>query len=157
VIDAACSVPELERIVVVLGGDADLLYEAIEFRRSEPIVCPTWDKGMACSLRCGVAALKPAERVLVLLGDSPTVTPELLQRFVPAPPGARAVYHDRPGHPVVLGHEQLARLEEIQGDTGARILLGDGPTVECGDIASGADVDTVDDLDRIRQTPPPQG
>lgn len=149
-IGAASAVPELERIVVVLGGDADLLLAGVDFARTEPIVCPEWQAGLARSLRCGVAALEPVQRVMVLLGDHPMVTPELLLRFVRAPAGSRAGYGGVPGHPVVLGPAELNRLEELQGDRGARELLTGGRLIECGDIASGADIDTVADLDRLR-------
>jgi molybdenum cofactor cytidylyltransferase len=152
VIEAACALSELQRIVVVLGSDAQRLRDAIDFKRAEPIVCPGWNKGMSESLRCGVATLEPVERVMVLLGDAPTVTPELLRRFVGAAAGARAVYQGAPGHPVVLGRAQLDRLAGIEGDRGVRQLLTDGLQIECGDLASGADVDTVDDLSRLRDS-----
>ncbi len=150
VIRAACSVPELERVVVVLGADAQPLRESIDFGRAEPVLCDDWRRGMSWSLRCGVAALAPVERVMVLLGDSPTVTPDLLRRFVNALAGTRAAYRGIPGHPVVLGRTQIERLEDVRGDIGARRLLEDGPRIECGDIASGADIDTVADLDRLQ-------
>jgi molybdenum cofactor cytidylyltransferase len=152
VIGPACSLSELERVVVVLGGDAQLLREGIDFGRAEPVLCADWQQGMSRSLRRGVAALAPVERVMVLLGDNPTVTPELLRRFVTAPGGARAVYHGVPGHPVVLGRVQLDRLEDVQGDIGARRLLAGCRQIECGDIASGADVDTVVDLKRLQES-----
>lgn len=152
VIEAACALSELQRIVVVLGSDAQCLRDAIDFKRAEPIVCPGWSRGMSESLRYGVATLQPVERVMVLLGDAPTVTPELLRRFVAAAPGARAVYQGVPGHPVLLGRAQLDRLAGIDGDRGARRLLTDGLQIECGDLASGADVDTVDDLGRLRDS-----
>jgi molybdenum cofactor cytidylyltransferase len=152
VIGAACSVPELERVVVVLGGDAELLRESIDFGRAEPVLCDDWQRGMSWSLRCGVAALAHAERVMVLLGDSPTVTPDLLRRFVNALGGTRAAYRGVPGHPVVLGRAQIERLEDVRGDIGARRLLEDGPRIECADIASGEDIDTVADLDRLQDS-----
>lgn len=149
-IRAACAVPELERIVVVLGGDADLLREAVDLARAEPIVCAEWQLGLSQSLRCGVSALRPVERVMVLLGDNPTVTAELLRRFVNAPASSRAAYGGIPGHPVVLGRLELDRLEEVHGDRGARELLSAGRLIECGDIASGEDIDTFADLERLR-------
>ena len=152
VIGPACSVPELERVVVVLGGDAQLLRESIDFRRAEPVLCVDWQRGMSWSLRCGVAALAPVDRVMVLLGDSPTVTPDLLRRFVNAPAGTRAAYRGVPGHPVVLGRAQIERLQDVRGDIGARRLLEDGPRIECGDIASGADIDTVVDLELLQDS-----
>ena len=71
-------------------------------------------------------------------------------RFVAQPAGARAVYNGRPGHQVVLGREQMRDISRLSGDRGARGLLGDGPRIECGDLCSGRDVDTPEDLEAIR-------
>jgi CTP:molybdopterin cytidylyltransferase MocA len=57
----------------------------------------------------------------------------------------RAAFAGRPGHPVVLGRDHWAGvLAETDGDRGARGYLAahDVVLVECGDLASGVDVDT---------------
>lgn len=149
-IDAATAVDELERVVVVLGAEAERVRAGIEFGRAEAVVCRQWADGLSASLRVGVGALRGADRVIVMLGDAPDVTPELVRRFVRAPEGARAVYGGRPGHPVVLGRSQLDRLAETGGDSGARGLLAGGAEIECGDLASGRDIDTIDDLEEMR-------
>lgn len=152
-IAAQCAVPELERVVVVLGAHADEIRAGVDWHRAEAIVCEGWEAGQAASLRCGIAALgapgPAADRVIVTLGDAPRVRAEVIARFLDAPPGARAVYQGRPGHPVVLGPDQLTALGELTGDRGARGLL-DGPKIECGSLGSGRDVDTPDDLEAIR-------
>ncbi len=147
---APCAVPELERVVVVLGARAQEILAAVEFERAEPVICDRWVEGVAASLRCGVDALPGYERVIVTLGDEPLMPPEVIARFLDAPPGARATYNGRPGHPVVLGPEQLGAVAGLSGDCGARELLGAGPQLECGDIAEIGDVDTVSDLAAIR-------
>lgn len=151
-IEAMCAVTELERVIIVLGAHAAELNAAITFGRAEAIPCPTWHEGMSASLRTGAAALPEAERVIVTLGDTPTISPELIRRFLDAPSGARAAFDGRPGHPVVLGPEQLARISELNGDEGARRLIQGGPLIECGDLSAGADVDTVTDLERLRSS-----
>jgi CTP:molybdopterin cytidylyltransferase MocA len=149
---AQCAVPELERIVVVLGARADEILARVELLRAEPVTCAEWEDGQSASLRCGVRALLAggADRVIVTLGDEPLITPAVVARFVAAPPGARAVYGGRPGHPVVLGPDQLAAISGLSGDRGASALLEGGPTIECADLWSGRDVDTPDDLEAIR-------
>ena len=64
--------------------------------------------------------------------------------------GARAVYDGRPGHPVVLGPEQLARSRALRGDQGARELLGGRAEIECWRAVLGRDVDTPEDLEAMR-------
>jgi CTP:molybdopterin cytidylyltransferase MocA len=149
-IRAQCAVPELEQVVVVLGAHAAGILARVDFSHAEPIICEEWREGIAASLRCGVHELDGAERVIVTLGDQPLVTPQVIRRFLDAAPGTRATYDGRPGHPVVLGPEQLRKIDTLGGDHGARELLGEAPEIECGALCCGRDVDTPDDLEAIR-------
>jgi CTP:molybdopterin cytidylyltransferase MocA len=78
------------------------------------------------------------------------ISSTVVSLFVDAAPGARAVYHGRPGHPVLLGPHHMSALLSLTGDRGARDLLHGGPTIECGELCSGRDVDTPEDLEAIR-------
>lgn len=149
VIRAQCAVPVLERVVVVLGAGARDVATRVDFGRAEAVICQEWERGQAASLRCGVAALGIAEKVVVTLGDQPLITPEVVSLFVHQPGGARAVYDGKPGHPVVLGPSELRSIARLNGDRGARDLLT-GPSVECSSLCSGRDVDTPEDLEAIR-------
>jgi CTP:molybdopterin cytidylyltransferase MocA len=142
-------VAEIERVVVVLGAGADELLERIDLGRAQPVICPEWESGQSASLRAGALALTDASKVIVTLGDAPLITPEVVALFVEQPGGARAVYHGKPGHPAVLGPEQLSSLTALSGDRGAHSLLR-GPEIECAELCSGADVDTPEDLEAIR-------
>ena len=58
---------------------------------------------------------------------------------------ARAAYDGVPGHPVLLGRDHWAGVNAAAtGDRGARDYLAtaDVVLVECGDLASGRDVDS---------------
>jgi CTP:molybdopterin cytidylyltransferase MocA len=148
---AQCAVRELERVVVVLGAHAERLLERVDFDRAEAVVCEAWSQGQAASLRCGVEELRGAAKVIVTLGDEPLITPQVVARFVSAPPGTQAVYDGRPGHPVVLGPDHLRALLSLTGDRGARELLAGGNTIELGGLGDvGLDVDTTEDLERMR-------
>lgn len=149
-VQAACSVPALERVVVVVGSRAEEVLASVELGRAEPVVCVDWADGQSASLRCGLRALRGASKIVVTLGDQPLLTPEVVALFVDQPGGTRAVYDGRPGHPVVLGPDEISALSSLSGDRGARDLLRGGPTIEVGHICSGDDVDTPDDLEAIR-------
>lgn len=149
-VSAQCAVPELSRVLVVLGHRADEVLAAVDLGRAEAVVCLDWELGQAASLRRGVAAVPDAcEKAIITLGDQPLITPAAVARFVSLPGGARAVYDGRPGHPVVLGREQMRQVRELRGDQGARGLLVEGPRIECSDLCSGRDVDTPEDLEEM--------
>jgi CTP:molybdopterin cytidylyltransferase MocA len=147
---AQCAVPELERVLVVLGAHAEQVRAGVRFGRAETVACEDWESGQAASLRRGVAALAGAAKVVVTLGDAPLVTPEVIRLFVAQAPRTRALYDGRPGHPVVLGEDEIAALASLDGDHGARGLLRGGPVFEVGHLCSGRDVDTPEDLEEIR-------
>jgi molybdenum cofactor cytidylyltransferase len=149
-IKAQCAVAGLDRVVVVLGAHSAGILARVDFVCAEPVICSEWRDGIAASLRRGVEELDGAERIIVTLGDQPLVTADVIARFVDAEPGTRATYDGRPGHPVVFGPDHLRRVPGLTGDHGARELLGDAPTIECGQLCCGRDVDTPDDLEAIR-------
>ena len=152
-IAAQCAVSELDPIAVVLGAHAEEILAGVDFMRTQPVICEQWEDGQAASLRRGIEFLTQqghANRVIVTLGDQPRMTPEVITRFLAEPPGTRAVYEGRPGHPVVLGPVQMRAIARLHGDRGARELLRGGPTVECGRLSCARDVDTPEDLEAIR-------
>ena len=87
--------------------------------------------------------------MLVLVGDQPRVSAAAIDRLAAEPPGSRAGYDGAPGHPAVLGGDLMAAAETLEGDRGLRDVTG-WHLVECGDVASGQDVDTPADLDLLR-------
>jgi molybdenum cofactor cytidylyltransferase len=147
---APCAVPALARVVVVLGSQADEVLARVALGRAEPVVCANWEAGQSASLRCGLGALSGASRVIVTLGDQPRLSSLVVEHFVSEPAGTRALYDGRPGHPVVLGPDQIRALRSVRGDQGARGLLAGGRTVEVGHLCSGRDVDTPEDLEALR-------
>lgn len=123
----------------------------------EVVVAEDWDEGMGASLRAGLGSLadSDAEAALVSLVDLPDLSPAVLRRVVaagePAGPGAlvRATYDGRPGHPVLIGREHWAGVAATsRGDQGARdyLVTHGAAGCECGDLATGRDVDRPEDL-----------
>ena len=136
-------------IVVVLGADAEAAAALLPMSVSR-IRADDWSEGMGASLRAGLTALAPTtyDAVLVSLVDLPDVDAAVVARLVATASGpgdlARASYDGRPGHPVLIGRDHWAGVvETATGDRGARDYLAtrDVALVECGDLASGADVD----------------
>ncbi len=139
----------LDRVVVVLGAHADAILARVDLHGAEPVLCERWEEGQAASLLAGLAALRGEQRVLVTLGDQPGVTAAVVAHMARQAPGSRAAYGGVPGHPAVLGPEQLcAAASSLRGDRGLRDLRW--TLVECGHLGDGRDVDTPDDLEEIR-------
>jgi len=147
-------------VVVVLGAEAEQARELLPLDVDvEVVVATEWADGMGASLRAGLSALpelaENADAALVLLVDLPDLVPAVVRRVAQhaAPQAlARATYGDtadaRHGHPVLLGREHWAgAAATVVGDRGARDYLDAHGVigVDCSDLASGADVDTVID------------
>jgi CTP:molybdopterin cytidylyltransferase MocA len=141
-----------DQVMVVLGAGADeaepLLADlaGVGTVRSED-----WSSGMGASLATGLAALDKADidAALIHLVDLPDVTAEVVRRLLATVNEhrqalARASYDGRPGHPVLIGRDHWPGVvTSATGDRGARAYLADHDVtlVECGDLATGADVD----------------
>jgi CTP:molybdopterin cytidylyltransferase MocA len=152
-------------VSVVLGASADearaLLDEAgwVADDAVAVVEAADWSSGMGASLRAGLSALTsqaPAEVVaaLVTLVDLPDVGDDVVRRVLASGPLgpdtlARASYDGEPGHPVLLGRDHWSGVAgTATGDRGARDYLAthDVRAVECGDLATGRDVDRPTDL-----------
>jgi len=153
------AVPAIDRIVVVLGARAEEIRAGVDFGAVEVVVCDGWDEGQAASLRCGIDAIDGADAALLMLGDMPRITPQVIARFAQlgrehgSEARARAVYDGAPGHPVVLGSAYFAALAALRGDLGAREVLKKigAYRIECGHLCSSADVDTPEALEKLRR------
>ena len=138
-------------VTVVLGAGADEAVSLLDGLGVDVVIAHHWDEGMSASLRSGLESLlgSDAEAAVVSLVDLPDLTAAVVRRVLSEREGdealARASYHGRPGHPVVLGRAHWAAVTgSATADAGARDYLASHDTVlvECGDLASGVDVDS---------------
>ena len=132
-------------VTVVLGAAVDDVPLPDEVRT---VVADDWAEGMGASLRTGLGALADPDAAVIHLVDLPDVTAAVVARLLAAPVDVttlrRATYGGVPGHPVLIGRDHWAGVVALAvGDRGARVYLRTHPheQVECGDLASGADVD----------------
>ncbi len=116
------------------------------------IVAANWDEGLSASVRAGLgeADRMGADSAVLHVIDTPDVGPavvaRVLDRAVASSSGlARAVFGDRPGHPVVIARRHWAAvLDGLSGDQGAGAYLrerADVEMVQCADLAGGTDID----------------
>ena len=137
---------------VVVGARAEEVTRLLP-RPELAVVAADWHTGIAASLRAGLSTLAQLSpelsAALVHLVDLPDVGAAVVRRIAAAanPDAlARASYHGRPGHPVLLGRAHWAAVSQsVSGDRGAGLWLagrGELSLIECGDLAHGRDVDT---------------
>jgi nicotine blue oxidoreductase len=134
-------------LTVVLGAEADRA-RCLVSPGVDVVVAEDWEEGMGASLRAGLRSLPEADAALIHLVDLPDVTAAVVARVVEMADGpaslVRATYAGAVGHPVLLGREHWAAAATVAaGDRGARDYLSGHPVVlvECGDLATGRDVD----------------
>jgi molybdenum cofactor cytidylyltransferase len=119
--------------------------------------------GLASSLRTGIAAVpQRAPGAIVLLGDMPLATAELIDQLVRQ--FEESVWTDaivpvikgRRGNPVLLARSLFPAVARLTGDEGARRLLREPGIhvveIAVGGEAAGADVDTQEGLEMLRKS-----
>ncbi len=151
----------VDETVVVVGADAEKLREVCEPYGVRIVENPAWAGGQSTSVRTGLEALGPAARAaVVLLGDQPLVGAGVVERLVEAfeegADVAVATYGGRRRNPVLFSRDVWpSLLEDLSGDEGARGFLRRRPElvveVPCDEVGDPADVDTVEDLERVRR------
>jgi len=152
----------LRPVVVVVGYRGDEVRAALP---DDPALVvaenPGWEEGIASSLRAALRVLDAradVEAVCVGLADQPLVSPDAY-RAVAVSRGQHVIvvptYGGSPGNPVMLSRSVWAEAMQLRGDVGARSLMRDHDCgqVDCTGLGSAADIDTLDDLERLEESP----
>lgn len=125
----------LRPVVVVIGHRAEEVREAVGAAMGDEeiefVENPRYREGVASSLSVGLGRLavrSNVEAAAILLGDEPGVSPAVIRDVADAwcggAPVARAVYRDRPGHPVIVDRSLFTILQGGEGDRGLSVVLG---------------------------------
>jgi molybdenum cofactor cytidylyltransferase len=152
-------------IVVVTGHMAAEVERALAGLAVRIVHNPDHASGLASSLRAGIAALGPdIDGAFVLLGDMPRIAARHLQSLAAAfdPAAGRGIVvptrAGRRGNPVLWGRAFFKAFRDLDGDVGARHLIGAHPEavaeVEMPDEASLLDIDTPEALAALRGAAP---
>ncbi len=149
-----------DEIIVVTGNEHGKVQAALEGLAVRFVYNSRYADGLSTSLRAGVEAAAGAEAVLVCLGDMPLVKPATIDRLIAAfnPVEHRSIivptHKGEWGNPVLWGQEHFGRLASLEGDKGARSLIGDlkseATDVETADAGILQDADTPEALERLR-------
>src|SRR5580692_4173536 len=160
---AACE-SQLDEVVLVLGAHADDIRRSVRLGRARVVVNPHYVEGMSTSLKAGIAALGPnVGRAMVLLGDQPDITAEVVDRLLEAQtasglPAAALSFDGLLHPPVVLARELWRDIEALEGDVGCRALVRAHPELVAAVAADRpgghpVDIDTREDFELLEADP----
>ena len=152
-------VPHVGDLIVVTGHDDAAVRAALAGLTVRFVVNPRPEDGQGTSIATGASALAPdTEAALVVLGDQPRlpadIIPTLLRerertgRAIVAP-----VYRGTQGTPVLFAASVFPELIRLDGDAGARAVVGARPERVARisiETPMPPDVDTPDDYARLR-------
>ena len=148
-------------VVVVLGGDAAAIEDAVAWRTERRVINPDPERGLSSSVRVGFEAVgEGAASVLVALGDQPLVSVEVIRALLDAPDDpARPIVvpaypDDRGRNPVLLRPAAFRLVAEATGDRGLGPLIAANAAavLEVPVVGHNPDVDTQADLARVIET-----
>lgn len=122
----------IDELIVVTGHQANALQEALGDRNLRYVHNPDFAHGLSRSLAAGLAALGPdCQAVLVCLADMPELDSvqinRLLEAYDPAVGALICVptFAGKRGNPVLWDRLFFDEMQQIQGDVGARHLIGE--------------------------------
>ena len=138
---------------------ADEIRAALEGLNVRFVHNPDFADGLSTSLQTGIEALdESVDAALITLGDMPFVTGDAFNQILQAYQANDDVYgvvataNGKRGNPVLWARRFFKDLTSIQGDTGARHLIGANEAliaeVDIGDAAT-LDFDTPDALKAV--------
>jgi molybdenum cofactor cytidylyltransferase len=137
-------------VIVVTGKDAEKVEAALAGCTVRLVNNPEFAKGLSSSLKCGMKALpEDCNGAVILLGDMPDVSAALIDKLIAAfnPMEGRAIcvatHGGKRGNPVLFARRFFAEMESIEGDVGARGLIGAYPELVC-EVEAGTDAPLID-------------
>ncbi len=150
-----------EPVIVVTGHAAADVKAALAGLDVQIVNNPEFANGLSTSLRHGLNALpEDCDGAMVLLGDMPGVSAALIDRLIAGfdPAEARAICvatrHGKRGNPVLWARRFFPEMLAIEGDVGARNLIGAYGElvceVEAADEGPLTDIDTPEALASYR-------
>ena len=148
-------------VIVVTGHQRPEVEKALAGLPVRIVHNPDFAEGLGTSLRAGIMAVPPdADSVIVCLGDMPQVDASLIDRLIAAFDPARGAlvvvptFEGKRGNPVLWSRRFFPDLMAIEGDVGARHLIGRYPeaVVEVAVDGRGAfvDIDTPEALTGVK-------
>jgi molybdenum cofactor cytidylyltransferase len=108
-------------LIVALGGSSEEIHGKVDLSGADVVENPDFGEGCSSSIAAGLRAIDPAAELMVLmLGDQPGVTPDVVQALIAGTDRdtilAACRYDDGRGHPLAFGRPAFGDLRELHGD-----------------------------------------
>lgn len=147
-----------DKILVVLGSDAEKIRKKIENLSLEITTNPGYQKGMLSSVQWGFKNLpENAKAALVCLGDQPGISTVVINKVIDVYKRTRKgivipVYKKNRGHPVLIDIKYRKDVKNLNPDIGLRELVYNHPedTVEVK-VETPSILNDIDDPDDYRK------
>jgi molybdenum cofactor cytidylyltransferase len=149
----------VERVLVVLGHEADRVRSQLDGLACEVVVNPDHERGVGTSLHAGIRAAGDADAVVVLLADMPFVSAAMIRDVVErhrstGAPLVLSRYGDVQAPPTLYSRELFAEvLAEPDERCGKRIAQrhADDAVIARWPEAALRDLDVAEDYEAARQ------
>lgn len=148
------------RIIVILGGNHQLIESAVKQPEVRLMFNPDWEEGISSSIRLGITAFLEEENnpdaVILTVCDQPYISSGLLKTLiekaeVEGKSIVSSAYEETFGVPVLFHQQYFRELAGLKGKEGAKTLLRkyreEVSTVPFED--GGIDIDTPEDYMRL--------
>ncbi|HET7578836.1 MAG TPA: nucleotidyltransferase family protein [Bacillales bacterium] len=152
-------------IIAVVGHEAEQIKRSVRIsdERFRWIVNPEYSSGQSTSLRSGIESCN-SPGVMVFLGDEPLISNQTIQTvyqfamekqsILSEPFVVRPSFQSVPGHPVFFGNAQKIDFSRLEGDRGAKKVVGSLEAkhiIHVNDRGILSDVDTPEDYEKVKQ------
>jgi molybdenum cofactor cytidylyltransferase len=150
----------LDEVILVVGPESDAVCAAVADFPVRVVDNPAAARGQSTSVLAGLSAVAPnTEAAIFLLGDQPSIVPEVIDALIAAWRETRAPvvaprYRDGLGNPVLFDRRVFPEFSSLQGDAGAKPIVlthqaaGDLLIVRFVQPAP-ADIDTEEDYTQL--------
>ncbi|WP_210488878.1 nucleotidyltransferase family protein [Rufibacter aurantiacus] len=148
-------------VIVVLGAKAEAILPQLDTTKVQVVMNPIWSEGMASSIRAGLTHLQQVSPgctgALIMLCDQPFVSSDILNRLIQAHQEntqqiVASSYQDTLGAPVLFPEKSFPQLLQLQGQEGAKKLLGlyASEVISLPFPAGATDIDTPEDYAALK-------
>lgn len=148
----------LDRVYLVLGGGSEEAEASLDLERAQIVRNDAYGTGCASSLLAGLDAAGSCDAIVMLLGDMPGVSAEVIDLVMEAwrrnPTWAAVTeYRGELGHPFVFSAAAFDQLRDLHGDKAVWKIVDREPPTRVARIVIDQDlprdIDTWDDYDAV--------